>query len=192
MKIAILGRGKTFYEFPGNDKFDEVWGLNRLADPKFKLKLDRLFVMDDLKLRVPIYEGEEWPEQLKSYKGRFITSKAYPEWSAEEYPIIEICTSFGWPLGMAMYSTVDYMMAMAIYEQVDEIYLYGVDCPYKEVTDVVRVSVAVWIGAAMARGITVVSPRDSAFYWWTNAGYIHENGMYGYVQKPHIEKLYGR
>ncbi len=197
MKIAILGRGSTLKEFPGHDKFDEVWGLNRLAQDRLlsngageKYNLDRLFVMDDLKLRVPAFEGEEWADQLKSYKGRFITSEYYEEWPCEAYPLEEVCKSVAWPLGMAMYSTVDYMIAMAIYEKVDEIHLYGIDCTYKAVTDVVRMSICVWIGAAQGRGIKVVSPKDSAFYWWTHAGFIHENGLYGYVNRPHVEKLH--
>lgn len=186
MKIAILARGETLKEFPG-DGFDEVWGLNRLGETH---SLDRLFVMDDFKLRLPHFEGQEFPDFLKNYKGRLITSKKYDEWpNAEEFPITEVAKYFGLPLGIAMYSTVDYMIAMAIMESVDEIHLYGVDCPYKAVTDIVRLSIGVWIGAAMSRGILVTSRRDSFSYWWTHVGYAHENGLYGYVSRPRIETL---
>ena len=186
MKIAILARGETLKEFT-RDGFDEVWGLNRLGETQ---ELDRLFVMDDFKLRLPFFEDKEFLEFLKTYPGRLITSKKYDEWpAAEEFPVIEVAHYFGLPLGIAMYSTVDYMIAMAITEDVDEIHLYGVDCPYKAVTDVVRLSIGVWIGAAMARGILVTSRRDSFSYWWTHVGFAHENGMYGYVNRPRIETL---
>ena len=186
MKIAILARGESLVKFPGNDKFDEVWGLNKLAESH---QLDRLYLMDDLKLRVPFYEGEEWAEWLKTYKGRIITSKVYEEWPCEAFPIVEVAHHFGLPLGIAMYSTVDYMLAAGIYEEVDEIHLYGVDCPYKAVTDVVRQSIATWIGAALSRGIKVTTPYESAFQWSTHVGLIHEQGLYGYVARPRIEDL---
>ena len=186
MKIARLARGETLKEFPG-EGFDEVWGLNRLGETH---DLDRLFVMDDFKLRLPFFEGKDFPEFLKSYQGRLITSRKYDEWpNSEEFSMVESARYFGLPLGIAMYSTVDYMIATAIMEAVDEIHLYGVDCSYKAVTDVVRLSIGVWIGAAMADGILVTSRRDSFSYWWTHVGFAHENGMYGYVQRPRIETL---
>lgn len=187
MKLAILARGESIKQFPGNDKFDEVWGLNKLAESH---QLDRLYLMDDLKLRVPFFEGEDWAEWLKTYKGRLITSKAYEEWpSSEAFPIIEIAHHFGLPLGIAMYSTVDYMLAAAIYEEVDEMHLYGLDCQYKAVTDVVRQSIATWIGAALSREIKVITPVDTAFQWHTQVGLAHESGLYGYVMRPRIEDL---
>jgi hypothetical protein len=187
MKLAILARGSTLSEFPGNDQFDEVWGLNRVGETH---DLDRLYVMDDLKLRLPHFEGPEFLEWLKDYPGRLITSKKYDEWpTSEEFPIIETAKYFGLPLGIAMYSTVDYMMAAAIMEGVDEIHTYGVDCPYNIVTDVVRTSIAVWIGAALARGILVTSRYESFSQWWTHVGLITEQGLYGYTGKPRIENL---
>lgn len=186
MKIAILAKGKTLEVFPGRDGFDEVWGLNQVAQTH---ELDRLFVMDDLELRLPYYNGPEFPEWLKSYPKRLITSKSYPDWpTSEDYPVRQVARHFGIPLGIAAYSTVDWMMALAIYEEVSEIHLFGVDCRDMKM-DQIRCSTALWIGAAMSRGIRVTAPKGSAFTWWTNGGICMDHGLYGYVGKPRIEEL---
>jgi len=187
MKIAILAKGPSLGEYPG-EGFDEVWGLNQIAKSH---QLDRLFVMDDLKLRMPHYDGPEFPEWLKTYPGEIITSTKYDEWpTAVEFPVEEVAYYLGLPLGIAMYSTVDYMIAYAIYKKVDEIYLFGVDClsntPQINRT---RTSVAVWIGAAMSRGIRVVSSKGSFSTSWTSAGACMDRAFYGYVNPKRIENL---
>lgn len=188
MRIAILAKGETLSEY-AEGEYDEVWGLNQIGKSH---ELDRLFVMDDFKLRLPYYDGNEFPEWLKSYSGRLITSRQYDEWpSSEEFPLVEVAHFFGLPLGIAMYSTVDYMFAMAIYEGVSEIHTFGVDCRHGEKLDLIRTSIAVWIGAALSRGIRVTSKQGSFSRWWTYAGRCMEQGLYGYVERPRIEELAG-
>lgn len=188
MKIALLAKGKTLDQFPGPDGFGEVWGLNQIAQA---IDVDRLFVMDDLELRQPYYDGPEFGEWLKTYPGRIITSRAYPDWpTSEPYPIIEVARHFGLPLGISFYSTVEYMLALGIYEGVSEIHMYGVDCLDIKM-DQIRCSIALWIGAAMSRGIRVTAKKGSAFTWWTNAGICMDHALYGYVGKPRIEDLAG-
>lgn len=184
MKVAILAKGETLANFKRNH--DEVWGLNQLA---LTHSLDRLFVMDDLVYRMPHYDGPEFPDWLKTYPGRIITSKAYPAWpTAEEFPLQAVARYFGLPLGIAMYGTVDYMIALAIYEGADHIDMFGVDClPQK--MELVRTSIAVWIGAAMSRGIRVTSQDKSFSRYWTYAGRCLEQGLYGYIDRPRIETL---
>ena len=185
MKLAILAKGKSLAEYPG-EGFDEVWGLNQTAQSH---KLDRAFVMDDLELRQPYYDGPEFGEWLKTYPGRVITSKQYDAWpTSEEFPLIDVAKYFGLPLGIAMYSSVDYMLALAIYEGVGEVHLFGVDCTEASM-QLIRLSIGVWIGAAMSRGIRVVCTEGSTFRWVTSAGVCMEQGLYGYVEKPRIEQL---
>lgn len=186
MKVALLAKGPTLDKFEGRDSFDEVWGLNQLGKTH---ELDRLFVMDDLVMRLPYYDGPEFSDWLKTYKGRIITSKQYDDWpTSEAYPIEEVSKFLGLPLGLAYYSTPDYMVATAIHEGADEIYLFGIDCIAPGM-DQVRCSMAMWLGAAMSRGIRVVAPKGSAFTWWTNTGICLEQGLYGYVGRPRIESL---
>lgn len=189
MKVAILAKGKSIRDFPGREGFDEVWGLNQIGQSH---DLDRLFVMDDLNDRLPHYNGPEFPEWLKTYPGRLITSRALPDWpTSEAYPITEVARSVGgMPLAAAFYSTPDYMIALAIHERVRELWLYGVDCRSPLFAEV-QASIALWLGFAMARGIRVVTTPLSAFQAWTNGGYAMDHGLYGYVEKPRIEHLAG-
>jgi len=186
MNVAILAKGDTLKQFPGGDGFTEVWGLNQLG---LTHDLDRLFVMDDLKMRMPAWD-QDLPEKLKSYKGRIITSREYQEWPASEaFPLTDVAQFFGLPLGLSYYSTVDYMIALAIYEGADRIDLFGVDCarPRREETE--RTSIAGWIKAAQSKGIKVVSYEGSFFYWFTSTGACYNQGLYGYHQPPRIECL---
>ena len=90
-----------------------------------------------------------------------------------------------------MYSTVDYMIALAIYEGATSIDLFGVDmagaiesCPLE-----MRCATAQWIGAAHARGVLVRAFVGSFFQFFTHPGQIMERGLYGYAQRPRIEDL---
>jgi hypothetical protein len=192
MRVAILANGDTFSNFATNHvskPYDRVWGLNQQAAIK-NMQLDRCFVMDDLKLRMPYYAGHEFTEWLKSYRLPIITSREYPEWpTAVAYPIKEICHYFGLPLGVSMYSTPDYMIALAIYEGATHIALYGVDMTSKSVPPEMTDATAQWIGAAEARGVMVRTFQGSRYQGITNIGICMEAGLYGYAQRPRIEDL---
>ena len=190
-RLAILANGKSLENFAGNHvlyKHDAVWGLNQQAAYK-NMRLDRCFVMDDLKLRMPYYAGHDFTEWLKSYELPIITSRAYPEWpTSKSYPIKEIAHYFGLPLGISMYSTPDYMIALAIFEGFTHIDLFGVDMLEDRYPEM-RMATAQWIGAAHARGVLVRTFAGSSFQGITNVGVCMEAGLYGYVRRPRIEDL---
>ena len=192
MKIAILANGKSVNNFindPINQKFDEVWGLNQQGAWK-GLKLDKLFVMDDLKLRMPFYSSYDFVNWLKTYEQPIITSRSYPEWpTSQAYPIKEVCHYFGVPTGIAMYSTVDYMIALAVMQGAIELHLFGVDMIDKSLSEEMRIATAHWIGVAHARGVLVKTYFGSFFQYLTNPGHCMECGMYGYAKRPRIEDL---
>jgi len=184
MRIALLAKGPTLSQFEG--EYDEVWGLNQLCKSH---DLTRLFVMDDLIYRMPAWDAD-LPEWLKTYDKPIITSRAYPEWpTSVEYPIRDVCQEFGLPLGMAMYSTVDYMIALGIHEKVDQMDLYGIDCSHPKREERTRVSIAMWIGVAMSKGVRVTTKPGSFFQWYTQSGVAYEQGLYGYAGPPRIEDL---
>jgi hypothetical protein len=193
MKIAILANGETVQQFTKTGaikpKYDEVWGLNQQATWK-GVELDKCFIMDDLKLRMPFYAGYDFVNWLKDYKKPIITSKAYDEWpTSEAFPIKEIAHYFGLPLGVAMYSTPDYMIALAIYLGAIQIDLYGVDMSNKELPTEMVLGTTAWIAVAQARGVYVRSFVGSIFQHITNPGIAMECGLYGYVERPRIEDL---
>ena len=191
MKIAIIANGpsnKNYTDNPTIVKYDEVWGLNQIATWT-GIKLDKCFVMDDLKLRMPFYAGHDFVNWLKDYKQPIITSQQYDEWpTSEAYPIVEIAHYFGLPLGISMYSTPDYMIALAIYNGATKIDLFGVDmCEPGD--EIMRLGTAQWIGAAHARGVLVRTFVGSFMQYITNPGVALEKGLYGYVGRPRIEEL---
>jgi len=194
MKVAILANGETVSNYMNRlshlpRKYDQVWGLNQQATWK-GIDFDRVFVMDDLKLRMPFYAGYDICEWLKTYHKPIITSCAYPEWpTSESYPIKEVAKYFGLPLGIAMYSTVDYMIALAIYEGATGIDLFGVDMADPLGHYEMRASTAQWIGAAHARGVLVRTFVGSWFQYFTNPCQVLERGLYGYAKRPRIEDL---
>jgi len=193
VKIAVLANGDTVQQFTKTGaikpKYDAVWGLNQQATWK-GVELDKCFIMDDLKMRMPFYAGYDFVNWLKLYKKPIITSKAYDEWpTSEDYPLKEICHYFGLPLGTAMYSTPDYMIALAIYMGATQIDLYGVDMTSKAVPPEMLIGTSQWIGAAHARGVYVRTFAGSAFQFITNPGQTMEAGLYGYVERPRIEDL---
>ena len=194
MRVAILGKGETYNLYPGREgnehvkPYDEVWGLNQMG--AYDLGLDKLFVMDDLIYRMPQYAGQEFCDWLKDYKGRIITAAAYDDWpTSEPYPIEEHCKYFGIPLGLVMYSTPDYMLAMAIMEGFDEIDLYGVDMTQAKGLEEMRTGTGLWIGVAMAKGIRVTTVPGSFYQFYTNVSVAMEYGLYGYAFRPRIENL---
>jgi len=145
--------------------------------------------MDDLKLRMPEWDPD-LPERLKRYEGRIITSRAYPEWpTSEAFPLKDVAGHFGLPLGISFYSTVDYMIAHAIYEGFGLIDLYGVDCVQPRRDERERVSIAGWIKVAQMEGIRVIAQSGSFFKWYTDTGTCYEHGLYGYAGPPRIEDL---
>ena len=194
MKVAILANGETVHNYTNRlshlpRKYDEVWCLNQQATWK-GIDVSRCFIMDDLKLRMPFYAGYEFCEWLKTYDKPIITSKQYDEWpTSEAYPIKEIAHYFGMPLGIAMYSTVDYMIALAIFEGATNIDLFGVDMADDKCPLEMRCGTAQWIGAAHARGVLVRTFVGSFFQFFTHPGQVMERGLYGYAQRPRIEDL---
>ena len=195
MRLAILGAGASIEHYPGRNgdnyknPYDEVWALNGMAYWPSCEDIDRLYVMDDLVYRLPYYNNTELSESLKTYEKRIITSRAYNDWpTSERFPIEDCVQEFGLPLGIAMYSTPDFMIAHAVMEGYDSIDLFGVDNITKCVPEMTS-STSKWIGVAQSRGITVNSYVGSHHTFHTATAFAHEFGLYGYAFRPRIEKL---
>lgn len=194
-RVAILACGTSIAKFPGRGggiqqkAFDEVWALNGMAFWPTYEDIDRLYVMDDLLYRLPYYNDPELAESLKTYKKRIITSKVYEDWpTSEAFPIKECVKEFGMPLGIAMYSTPDWMIAHAIMDGFTEIDLFGVDNQEKAAMEM-RSSTAMWIGVAQGRGVRVTTYAGSYHQYFTSPAVAMEFGIYGYAFRPRIETL---
>ena len=194
-RVAILAMGKSIHKYPGRDGdeykkgWDEVWALNGMAFWPGCTDIDRLYVMDDLVYRLPVFSGGELPESLKTYEKRIITSRVYEEWpTSERFPIEDCVKEFGIPLGVSMYSTPDYMIAHAIMEGFTSIDLFGVDNLEKAAAEQ-QAATAKWIGVAQSRKITVNTYAGSHHMYQTDVGVCMEFGLYGYAFRPRIETL---
>lgn len=194
-RLAILAMGTSIDKYPGRGggkyqkAYDEVWALNGMAFWPGCDDIDRLYVMDDLIYRLPYYSSSELAESLKAYEKRIITAVAYEDWpTAEAFPIKECVKEFGLPLGIAMYSTPDWMIAHAIMEGWAEIDIFGVDNQDKAAAEM-RSSTAMWIGIAMSRGTKITTFPGSYHQFFTSTAVALEFGIYGYAFRPRIETL---
>lgn len=194
-KVAIIARGPSSSEYPGEEEFDEIWILNAIA-LFHKGKVDKLFIMDDLKLRMPFYspDNEKFIEIiLRDWTGEVITSHKYEEYpdNIKEFPLHDCVKQFGLIPGTAFYSTTDYMIALAIMEGFNEINLYGVDNNFLpgQGLEQMRSSLALWIGIATGRGVKVTVAAGSFYEYFLHSGVTLEQGLYGYVKRPRLENL---
>lgn len=194
-RLAILALGRSIDKYPGRGgdqykrAYDEVWALNSMAFLPSCEDIDRLYVMDDFEYRLPYYNNKEFGDSLKGYKKRIITSRVYDGWpTAERFPVEDCVKEFGLPLGIAMYSTPDWMIAHAIMDGFTSIDLFGVDNQEKATAEM-SLSTSKWIGVAQGRGIMVNSYLGSVHQFSTNTAFGHEYGLYGYAFKPRIESL---
>ena len=194
-RLAILACGKSIDGYPGRggdqykSAYDEVWALNSMAFFPGCEDIDRLYVMDDFEHRLPYYNNNELGESLKGYEKRIITSRVYEGWpTAERFPVEDCVQEFGLPLGIAMYSSPDWMIAHAIMDGFTSIDLFGVD-NQEQASAEMSLSTSKWIGVAQGRGITVNAYKGSLHQFSTNVAFGHEYGLYGYAFRPRIEVL---
>ena len=194
-RVAILAMGESISKYPGRGgdeyklPYDEVWALNGMAFWPGCDDIDRLYVMDDLVHRLPYYCNSELANGLKKYEKRIITSRVYEEWpTTERFPIEDCVKRFGLPLGIAMYSSPDWMIAHAIMEEFTHIDLFGVDNQDRAAAEM-RSSTAMWIGVAMANGVVVSTFAGSHHQFFTSTAVALEFGLYGYAFRPRIETL---
>ena len=193
--LAILACGKSIDKYPGRggdeykSAYDEVWAINSMAFFPGCEDIDRLYVMDDFEHRLPYFCNKELGESLKTYDKRIITSRVYPDWpTAERFPVEDCVKRFGLPLGIAMYSSPDWMIAHAIMDGFTSIDLFGVD-NQEQASAEMSLATSKWIGVAQGAGITVNSYLGSVHQFSTNVAFAHEFGLYGYAFRPRIETL---
>ena len=143
---------------------------------------DRLFQMDDLKVQESRAAADEkhnvagMLEWLRRHPG-FYTSTAYPDWpNATEYPLQEVIGE----LGIAYYnSTVAYALALAVFEKIPKVSLYGVDFSYpdRHIAEKGRGCVEFLCGFAAARGMQIEVAQDSTLL---DANVDPSERFYGY------------
>lgn len=170
MKVAIVARGGTAGDAPWHDKEWAIWGLPWIAYPR----VDRLFEIheegfytgpDEVRDKFVADSCKRWPE-VPVY---CTASRAYMFKNPVPYPFEEVIASLPFPF---LEDSVSYMIALAIYEGVDELALYGVHMMGAYASH--RPAVTHLIGLAAGKGIKVTNCPGSPLFM---SHYMH--GRYG-------------
>jgi hypothetical protein len=147
-KIAIVGSSpRSYNDAPYDDPSWEIWGLNHGAT--YMKRWDRLFDLHDL-TKTP-----EQYERLKTLDGVW-TRQEWPGLNSQVYPVAEIIETFRCSY---FTNTVSYMIALAMYEEAQEIGVWGVDMAVHQEYREQRPSCEYWLGLAEGRGIKISLPE---------------------------------
>lgn len=157
-KVCICGTSRTLKQIPQNIPGLEYWilndmyliakGFSRVFEIHPKDILDNCIssngnmrISELAKLSVPVYMQEHFEDVPNSIK----------------YPLDDIIQHFGRDV---FQSTVDYMIALALYEGYEEIYIYGVDMSVGEEYEYQKPTASYWIGRAEGMGVKVFMPDN--------------------------------
>ena len=182
-KVAIVAMGRSQLGFAmsltHSQTFDEVWTINATAGV---YKTDRMFMMDPPSR----FLDEEVTGSQKQVVSDIITNvQDYPIYSCTtdercpsviEFPVEEIIRETGF---CYMNNTTAYAMAYALYQEVGEVSVFGVDFSYSKMphfAEAGRACCEFWAALLMARKVPVNVAPDSPFLD---------------TDRPATEKLYG-
>lgn len=174
-RIVIAEGNAQVLGVPFDDLDYEIWGLNALQP--VITRWDRWFELHN-----------DWREQERM--GR----ETYLEWLHRDHgrpiymiaPCSEIPNSVAYPLREIQWTyphayfcnSLAYMIALAIHEQVDEIYLYGMNETDRARTERAWRNIEFWLGIAVGRGIGVwVHPASELLRSYHGD---ERNVLYGY------------
>lgn len=170
-KVAIVGSAETWPEAPFHDESWEIWTLNNCFNQC--PRIDRLFELHDEVVLVNdaadspgIQEEIRW---LKENTTVDVVLRKPLDWvpRGTEYPLDVIIKEFG----DYFTNTVSYMIALAIYEGVEKLGIYGVHMAHATEYAHQRPSCEYFIGLARGRGIPVHIPVGSSL--------LSSRGLYG-------------
>lgn len=209
LKVALVGCAPTWKDAPYGDSSWDIWA-HASCQP---LGLPRVTRWFDLH-QVDVWrQGKVWyraVDGIRTYVG-WLASRPEPVTMQQHYPLVptseayplrEIVEAFGivpaawgltpddprwWALvkdRSEFSSTVSYMLALALWQQVDELALYGIDFAGKDVAGIERryqrPGAKYWVGVARGLGIPVTVAPGS---WFT-----HQEFLYGYDQTPLLQE----
>lgn len=157
-QVAILGTGASWVDAPFDNPEIEIWGLNYLnkffgENPK-QNRFDRWFHLHPRELLEPYIDF------LRELPIPLVTLQHWDDIpNSVAYPKIEIEAHFGAKLWRC---SASYMIALAIYEKYDKIYLFGINMgsDFAEYSEQ-KPTFEYWIGRAHESGIEVIIPESS-------------------------------
>lgn len=160
--LSVIGKGKGWELAP----YDiESWGATQLI---IKRNVNRVVDMND-------YSNGDWGndqlEEVRQSKLK-VDELGIPYIGLDNYPIHLVTEFFETDY---FSNTIDYMIALAIYEGYTSLDLYGVNMALESEYYYEKPGVDYWCGQAMGRGIRVTCHGDLSTIMRTRNGL-----MYGY------------
>ena len=169
-----------------SQKFDEVWTINATAGI---YKTDRMFMMDP---PTRFLDGNQAGGQTEIVSEVISSKQEFPIYSCtldercpsvEKYPIEEVIKATGCSY---LNNTAAYALAYALYQEVEELAIYGIDFSYSEAVHFAEQDEVFefWCGLLCANGTKLSIAPDSPFLD-TNSS--HQK-LYGYhrLDDPHV------
>tara|TARA_R100000781_G_scaffold60173_1_gene38473 strand:- start:1730 stop:2470 length:741 start_codon:yes stop_codon:yes gene_type:complete len=180
--VAIVAMGESQLDFHlsrvHSNEYDEVWGINCMGEIT---KCDRVFMLDPVSRFLDTDDAGSQTEimktMFKNYKGPIYTcelDERVP--NAELFPLEEVVRYADCAY---LNNTVPFAFAYALYQEVGNISIYGIDFSYRgnlHFAEAGKACCEFWLAKCIERGMTVgVGPRS---------GLLDTN-------VPITEKLYG-
>lgn len=158
-KVAIVGSASSWNKAPFNDETYEIWTLNNmyLHIPKATRWFD---IHDKYVLETYYAKGGQF-EHIKK-----LSEMTIPVYMQEVHP--DIPTSVKYPLDEILKkfnrdyfrSSVDYMIALALYEGFEVIEVYGVNMAADDEYAYQKPSASYWLGRAEGMGVKIYLPDE--------------------------------
>jgi hypothetical protein len=173
-KVAIIGKAASVAFAPWYDPEWEIWGMPWLLSPR----VTRMFEVHEQAF-VDACEGQDadasWLPKFLDRHGDVPVycdpSRMHAFPNSVEYPLAEVMKFLPFPY---LETTISYEIALALYEGVDEIGLFGIHMMGRAEFVWQRSSVIYLIGLAQGMGVKVTIPPGSPLFL---SGY--ESGRYG-------------
>ncbi len=187
-KVAIVGMGRSHLNFSmslaHSAKYDEVWGINVIG--AIFRDVHRTFMMDPPS---HFLDGDK-PGDMTSIMRDMVTSRQlFPIYSSGtdprcpsvvEYPLGEVIQA----TGLCYFNnTATYALAYALYQEVAEVNIFGLDYTYSNVNiaESGRACAEFWIAMLSSKGTVInIAPESSLM----DTNVPAEKKLYGYSLLP--------
>jgi len=169
MKVVnIIGKGNGWEDAPvsGND-----WGVTQLI---LRRPVTRVIDMNDYS-----FWGDKEAEEAAQSR-TIAADRGIPYIDLESYPLEAVMAFFDTDY---FSNTVDYAIALAIYEGYEEVNLYGVNMEVESEYAYQKPGVDFWCGVAKGKGVKVNVHGQRSTIMKTNDGFLYG---YAYPQRSSI------
>lgn len=171
-RVAILGFGPSRSELPRG------WEIWVLGQDEALFAADRAFELHP-RAQYLAWRPAGYEERLSEAGIPVFTQRGDEFPGAQRFPLEAIVDDLGFDY---FNSSIAYMVAMAVFEGVDALGLWGVDCKADEEYAYQRPNTEFLLGIAAGRGIAVTVPQSSALLKFNGAGLRHEwRNRYGWT-----------